>query len=351
MAAPDPVPGVFPSERLHLLAGSNYSGKSTLLAQLCNSLIQGTPFLDLPVTRLSPKQICLVFCDRAMNDNAEWINKLDVPPMFFAMADDEDYIARLKRDAFISSPSTGKGGVVVGKRNTLSGYAQFEWLVNRLDPAPGTFLLIDVFSNVFVGSDIQHNIEVRANMLAISHLARKRGLTVLGTCYGVKIQGDKNSRYARLIDRIIGGASFRGSASTLAYISSPEETQLEPIPQTIKNPADLQILQIVPRQGAERRYFIQRTQPTGFFAQAEHVTVEELVDEVTPRRTCKSALLDLLAATDTKEGLTLETCRNVLGASYSDESIRSTLHRLVKAGHATWVREGVYAPTPAPAKK
>jgi hypothetical protein len=263
----------------------------------------------------------------------EWLAKLPVQPTIFSLVDDPEYVRLLKSGSF-------ERGISIGAKNPVSGFHQFEWLLKRLSPPPGSILLLDVFSNVFVGRDIQENGEVRANMIAIGDLARSRNLTLIGTCYGVKIQGDKKSRYARLIDRLIGGASFRGCASTIAYITTPEEAAVEdyPIPSSSPDLSSerIQVLEIVPRSGPPHTVFISRTQ-TGFFAEVNQVAVD--IAAVAPEGINKRAVKECLGAGP----LTLQSLHQLLGTLMSKETLRQTLSRMCDSGSILRVGRGLYA--------
>lgn len=325
----DPVPGLFPGGgRIHLLGGSNYAGKSTIMAQLCDSLLRGVDFFGFPVTKFSPENLHVVFCDRIEDDNMEWLDKLTIKPSVLSLVDDKIYIEKIKKNDFSD------------RFNPVSGYEQFKWIVEKIKPAPGSFIILDVFSNVFIGRDIQNNGETRANMIAIANHCKYLNVSILGTCYGVKIQSDKASRYARLIDRIIGGASFRGSASTISYATTKEEAAMEdlPIPNDAK---DIQVLEIVPRSGEAHTIYIRRNRTTGFMERlAVPVTTKNAdVTPIAPRISCRTDLMELFV---TEPIVSLELCRARFSGKYEDSNIKMTLGRMRKEGLVDRLDEGLY---------
>lgn len=325
----DPVPGIFPGGgRIHLLGGSNYAGKSTIMAQLCDSLLRNVDFFGFPVTKFSPENLTVVFCDRIEDDNMEWLDKLSIKPSTLSLVDDPAYMEKVKKNEFNAD------------RNTMSGYDQFKYVTNKLRPAPGSFIILDVFSNVFIGRDIQNNGETRANMIAIANHCKSLNITILGTCYGVKIQSDKASRYARFIDRIIGGASFRGSASTISYATTKEEAALEdlPFPNDAK---DVQVLELVPRSGESHTVYIRRDPATGFMVRIPFETSQKgkaPVTSIGPRISCRTDLMNLLV---TEPIVSLELCRARL-PRYEDSNIKATLSRLCRDGLVQRLGGGLY---------
>lgn len=322
---PAPVPGLFPAAgRVHLLGGSNHAGKSTLLAQICHSLLSGDPFFGYEVTRFTPSNLFVVFCDRTIEDNMQWMRKLPTQPTILSLVDDHDYMGKIKGSYF--------------SYKKLSGYEQFRWLLDRLNPPRGSLILPDVFSNVFVGNDIQNQTETRSNMIAIASDCAELGITVLGTCYGVKIQEDKKTRYKRLIDRIIGSATFRGSASTVAYLTTPSEAGLD---ETLNAPENTQILEIVPRDDPETRLLIRR-RSDGFFEQVSANTVRQT--ETVLKISCKDAVQTLLSSTPDAR-VPIATIYSNLNPPFSQGAIDKALQRLKEEGSAINPARGYYQAT------
>ena len=78
-------------------------------------------------------------------------------------------------------------------------------------------------TNAFLGNIGNQN-TLGAYMRHTAALCVAREYTLIIVCYGVKIVGDQSALYRRLVDRIIGAASLRGSADTMMYLCTREET-------------------------------------------------------------------------------------------------------------------------------
>jgi hypothetical protein len=226
-APKEPAPAlleVFSPSRIHFVGGSNHSGKSTLMAQLAQAMVQGTSWGTLaPSPPVPPEKLIFLFTDRMAEDNMAWVKAAGLSDIkMYSAVDDSDYCARLKAGHFKAHP--------------VPGFSKFLYVTDKLKVAEDSILIIDVMTNQFTGDVLKIN-DVSDHMTLLANYCLQRRWTVVGTGYGVKITEDTKARYARKVDRIIGASTFRGAISTLCYLTTPAESGLE----------GLQELEMVPR--------------------------------------------------------------------------------------------------------
>ena len=177
------------------------------MAQLAWSLKTGEDWLGLPVNR---KPCYFVFTDRSEESNRrprETADVLDLP--WVSLVDDED-LAGLELRLFAK------------KDHRFMGLTLLDAVLEKLDPKPGSVVILDVMTNAFLG-DVHRQATLGPHLRQIAGRALRRKLTFIGTAYGVKTTGDQKSLYSRPIDRIVGAQSMRGSAGTLMYLCHPQE--------------------------------------------------------------------------------------------------------------------------------
>lgn len=249
-------PRLLPAGGIHLFGGAPMGGKSTFLAQLLRQFVAPDPLFlpGMSFSKFDVSELGVILSDRPWDRNCSWYEKVglgDVP--HYALAGDPDAAA------FLAKP-----------RPAPTGVALLKFCLDRL-PKTVKFLAVDVLTNGFCGGNIFHGASVFQHMNAFHGLAKERGLTILGTCYGVKLKQGKNERYQRAIDRIIGASQLRGSADSILYLEAGEETT-----------ADYQRLSWYSRQGQEQTVGLSRNPETGLFVQRRDVVLQSTPVQESP---------------------------------------------------------------------
>lgn len=237
-------PAYFGTGRIHIMAGSPFAGKSTIIGHLIQSLLDPSKniFQGLEFCQLAPTDIGMIFADRLSKDNKGWLNKLGVDIPIYSFINDKEFIDIISRGRLTKDP--------------LPGYTKFLHCMEKMPPTVKV-VFIDVFTNVFLGDKIHDQGLIYAHMGAILNYCERTGRTIIGTAYGSKQKG-KQDRYLRLVDRIVGATSLRGSASDLMYFSTKEEVE-----------QNYQILEWTSRHAPTMKFGLERT-PDGLF---EHTVV------------------------------------------------------------------------------
>lgn len=232
-------PGLFPlGGNIHLLGGAPYAGKSTLTAQLLQAVLCGGEFLGFQTEQLRPEEVGVVFTDRP--DAGDWLESLGLQ-------------RKVPQHTLAGDPGLRK---VIGAKHSQSveGAEFFRYCLSKF-PSTLKFLVADVFTTYFTGPDVHRARLVASNMNLLHEILKERDLAVLGLVYGLKQKNNESDRYAVATERIIGAAPLRGSASTIAYLTSEEES----------GSRGFQELFLRSRQAAPQHLFLQRSPATHTF--------------------------------------------------------------------------------------
>lgn len=217
---------------IHLISGSPYAGKSTLIASLLQAIKDKTSLWFGAENDLSFDQVYLILLDRGLHDNRRWLEEYGLRSWLgsnvLSVVEDPSYINAYRSNMFGDSK--------------YPGVAEFEFILSRLNPPPNSLLVFDVFTNAITGDVGGTNWRsIRGHMTLLQSIAINRRLTILGTGYGNKIKAD--TKYLRGTDNASGQRPFFGALSTHMHLMSPEE-QEEPFYTLFvkgRNARDLQI--------------------------------------------------------------------------------------------------------------
>ena len=203
---PDPIPGYLLGASVNLISGAPGAGKSRLLALIACILRDGGKLFGQQLS--GPMPVGIFSADRSFIQSTRyWFALAGFPHIAcYSLQDDPEFNARLLRKK--------------ADRITL--------LENHLEqiwggPIPwGAILLLDT-ATPFLGGNL---IDYDACMVAcmeLRQLARKYGMTILGTTHSPKQKADPSSRYARWQDRIAGSVAQLGYTDTQMYLAEPHE--------------------------------------------------------------------------------------------------------------------------------
>lgn len=314
MSAPGPAPrswlisSLLPEGTMHILAAAPGAGKSLLSTQLAASLISGVPFLgfDIP-RRLPPSSIYFIYTDRPGISNTHATTNLPPGVRVYCALDDPDYAAQ----------------------TFLRPSDRFSWLLSRVNPSPGSFVVVDVFGTKLAGG-ITDPRQVETNIERISYeVTHRRKVTMLAIGYGVKVKSG-SEKYARTLDNIQGCASFRGAFDAQFYLASTEESDAE----------GAQILTALVRTMPVRSFTLRNESGTFVLTSAAEVA---FAASTTP---LGSLVLSLLVSGPVPRTTLLEAIQSARPGYQGGDML---LRRLTLAGDIVRQERGVYA-LPGPAQ-
>lgn len=202
-AFPDPIPGLITFGSVNLFAGASGVGKTCLLAWLLTQLRDGKPVFEIAVN--TPPKIGYICADRGFNSAKYWLGKagyLGIP--FYSLADDAGFnTSRLRSKVHLIK--------ILGE------------CLDKLELPPGALAAIDPLA-LFMGGNLNDYMNCAVACIEIRRECTRRQITMIGTAHASKQKTDKQSRYQRLQDRILGSSAQLGYGDTQLYLASPEET-------------------------------------------------------------------------------------------------------------------------------
>jgi hypothetical protein len=199
----DPLPRIIPFGGVSLLAGAAGTGKTALLASFLRSLRDGkVVFGHQPSTIPAVGVVC---SDRGWERGAGfWFDRVgfaDIP--HYAMVDDPSFDPRSLRRKFDRT-------------------ARLLDFIDKLKLPRGSVVAVDPIG-LFLGGNLNDYDTCAVACLELRAGLRDRGLTLIGTAHSGKMKTDKNARYLRLQDAILGSAALFGFGDTQMYLAAPDE--------------------------------------------------------------------------------------------------------------------------------
>jgi RecA-family ATPase len=295
---PDPIPGVIPFGTVNLLAGASGAGKTSLLVEWCRAWQQGGMIFGKPVSHLS--RIAYLSADRVwQKDHQIWFDRAGLPPIqHYALAND---------DAIPSTLWTQDKALDL-----------FQHCLAQLSPDPGSLLIVDPMTPLFIAGDQNLPRPVARTLLEFSHTCQRRSLTIIAIAYVGKQRSNGSDRYTRLVDRIAGSGVFAGYSHTQMYLFEPERRQ------------PYYLFGWRPRHAKEEQYRLQRNEQTGLFEPYEPAKDDRLLK-----------FLDLFP----KDGLIItydELVDQAKTIPMSAATVKRILPLLVDSGDIEKVKRGHY---------
>jgi hypothetical protein len=199
----DPIEHLMPHGSISTLSGASGVGKTAFLAGMVRKWQLGLELFGLKTTM--PPAIGMLACDRPWRDHQAWFDRAGCDPFPHYSLRDEAYAWELLRD----SKSVPK---------------VFGGLVDSLKLPPGSLLIVDPIS-LFIPGRLFDYKDVAIGLGLLDAQLKARQLTTLGVFHVAKQKGNKNDRYMRPQDRILGSSALIGYSETAFYLISPEEAE------------------------------------------------------------------------------------------------------------------------------
>lgn len=209
---PDILQDVIPAYSVNLLAGAPGTGKSAFMAWWIQQFQRHLTIFDV-ATPVEPVYQAFIAADRSWDlSTARWFEEQGTEPFpHYSLQDDRAFKkARLrKRQDRISifrecldavHPSTSEGGRFPDR----------------------SLIYVDPLA-LFLGGNLLDYDSCLVACSELRELCLERNVTIIGTAHASKQKADKNERYLRLQDRILGSAALFGYTDTQLYLASPEE--------------------------------------------------------------------------------------------------------------------------------
>lgn len=204
LSIPDPIPGVIPACGISLLAGAPGIGKTALLATLLRQFRDNEPIFG---HQPSPIPAIGIICvDRSWGTNQLWFERAGYPDIqVYSVADDPSFKKALLRK----------------RADRIKLFSEF---IDKLTLPPGSLVVPDPISPFLGGNLIDYD-TCMVSCLELREILIAKLITLIGTAHTAKIKSDKNARYLRPQDQILGSAAIFGFTDTQLYLASPEELQ------------------------------------------------------------------------------------------------------------------------------
>ena len=192
-----------PHDSISTFAGASGVGKTAFLASMVKAWQTGQDLFGLKVGKLPA--IGMLACDRPWRDHQAWFDRAGCDPFPHYSLRDEAYAWELLRD----SKAVPK---------------VFGGLVDSLKLPPGALLIVDPIA-IFIPGRLHDYKDVAIGLGLLDAQLKARQLTTLGVFHVAKQKGNKNDRYSRPQDRILGSSALIGYSETAFYLISPEEAE------------------------------------------------------------------------------------------------------------------------------
>lgn len=200
----DLLPNIIPYRSVSLLSGAAGLGKTALLAGIAKAFRDGTPIFGHQPNPVA--EIGIIIADRGWDRGARvWFDRAGFPEIKrYSMPDDLTFDPRCLRKKFERTARLGE-------------------FIDKLRMPERSLLFVDPIG-LFLGGNLLDYDACAVACHEIRVLLRNRGLTLVATAHSGKLKADKNERYSRLQDQILGSTALLGFSDTQMVLASPEET-------------------------------------------------------------------------------------------------------------------------------
>lgn len=295
---PDPIPGIIPFGSLTVFAGAPGVGKTAMLAEWCVRWRDGRTICQKATNK--PTAFYYFAADRQWKSHQEWFDAAGFPDILhYSLADDHSF--DLNRFKFVQK---------VGDL--------FEDMLNQLNPIPGSHVLVDPASPLFIAGESNKSRDVAITLLRFSRICKERGINITCVAHFGKQKLDPNDQYARPQDRIAGSHAFSGYSDTQIYM-------IDPNPPT----QPYHLLGWVPRHSPPEDFRFKRAM-NGLFVPFE------LFEELDRREAVLLCVPEEPLAVPAIIARIKEKC------GLAEAQAQRYLQQLVKEGRIVRVRRGVY---------
>ena len=258
----DPIERLLPGRQVHLLSGSSGAGKTSFLAWLLRAFNEESHLFGHVVTR--PPFIGYIGGDRSIEDAEKKFRSAGCTVPCYGVVDDlrtRDELVKMQRGGYD------------GERNYPIFQLACEYFLRGLPGSPArlpedSLIVVDAMATVFgiepAGRYLQN---VAAPLALLNQYCLRARYTLLLIHHGGKQMQDKQQRYARSQDRVLGSMGLLGFTSTQLQLTEPELTE---------HPRwGLHQLTVVGHAAPATVCWFRRNPETGLFAEAFPAQEEE----------------------------------------------------------------------------
>jgi hypothetical protein len=203
---PDPIPGIIPFGTLTIFAGAPGVGKTTMLIEWMRRWRDGRTICGHQAH--DPTWFYYICADRGLSAQAFY-----------------DLVGFTDRLTFFSVVSADSKLNVDDLQKSEHGKTLLAHCLTELAPIPGSHLIIDPLSPLFISGSPNNQRDVAASLIRLSRRIEDLQFNVTGTAHFGKQKADRQDRYRRPQDRISGSGAFSGYSDTQMYLVDPEKDQ------------------------------------------------------------------------------------------------------------------------------
>jgi hypothetical protein len=203
-AFPDPLGALIPFGSICTLSGASGVGKTAFLASMIRALQGGSGPTLFGQPLHPPTAIGVLACDRPWRDHNAWFQKAGCGDLPHVSLRD---IANYQWDVLRRPAEIPK---IFGK------------LIDAIGLPAGGFLIVDPLPLFIPGRLIDYK-DMAIGFGLLDQQIQARQLTMLGVFHVAKQKANKNDRYQRPQDRILGSSALIGYSETAFYLLSPDE--------------------------------------------------------------------------------------------------------------------------------
>ena len=203
---PDPIPGVIRFGTVTLLGGEARVGKSPLLLEWCARWRDGRTIFGRKTN--PPTAFYYIATDRGWADSYQhWADLVGFPDINqYALADDNHF--NLDNLA-----------------NEKLAHASMIKVLDRVNPIPGSYVVVDAVSPLFITGDPNKSRNVAVAVHRYRRECHKRQISLFGCVHHAKQINDSAKQYKRLIDRMSGSGAFAGYSDCQLSMVGPSDTE------------------------------------------------------------------------------------------------------------------------------
>ena len=201
---PDVIPYLLPGGGISLLAGAQNVGKTAFLSTLIRDLRDGRPIFGHQPRALPG--IGVINTDRGWAKGAGlWFARAGYPEVpYYSLSDDRTLNVKRLRN----------------KRERTDMLFSF---IDGLHLPIDSLVYVDPIS-LFLGGNLLDYDACAVACHEIRAYLRERQYTMLASAHSAKLKANKQDRYARMQDQILGSTSIAGFSDSQLYLASPLET-------------------------------------------------------------------------------------------------------------------------------
>jgi hypothetical protein len=203
---PDPIPGRIAFGTVTLLNGEARIGKSPLVLEFCVRMRDRRTIFGRPTN--PPTAFYYLATDRGWADSYQhWCNIVGFPDIpHYAIADD------MALDLTMFA-------------NERNAFHTLTVCLDKLNPIPGSHVIVDTVSPIFVAGDPNRSRPVWLAVQRWRRECKKRLINFTATIHQPKQLNDGTKQYKRLIDRSAGSGQFAGQTDNQFSLVGPTDDE------------------------------------------------------------------------------------------------------------------------------